>query len=248
MDQLDDSLRKEMTSLRAVLVELPSAADYHADARTRQLEWEIEVVVAQADLNIAKMRISPPERSRLEGFTKPRYYALNGDATQEARSQYLDAYEEAIKTHKASLMAEDMELVALHLSWGTERTTSMRSCKLHLDEKWTQRVTLRRQRAVPVQTAYNASTRSCRDDLEARYATAAHKHSERKDAVFRNRTELSTKSQELKEAIRYECFKEKEQREAQFTEIREEHCRQIEKLHEDYKSRRSSLKASEMIR
>ena len=73
----------------------------------------------------------------------------------------------------SSLMAEDMELVALHLSWRTERVNSTEKCKLDLDEKWVQCIQLYRERATPIRRAYEASKKTCKEDLKTGYAAAA---------------------------------------------------------------------------
>lgn len=172
------------------------------------------------------------------------YHAVNGETMKTARSRYLDAYEEAIKAHEASLMAEDMELVALHLSWRTERVTSKRSCKMDLDEKWAQRINLCRQRATPVRIAYDASKRSCMDDLRTESATAASELSKGRRYCLDKGTELDTRAQKLVYTINHELQKDITKLEAKITEIKEERRRQTEKLNDDYKARRSSLKTA----
>jgi hypothetical protein len=107
-------------------------------------------VRAKADLDIAKAQMSLPGKDWLEETMAAKYHALNGGTTKEARLQFLAAYKEAIKTHEASLLAKDMELVALHLSWGMERVASAQNCKLDLDVDWAQCINLCQQCAAPV--------------------------------------------------------------------------------------------------
>ena len=161
-DQLENSLQREIDRLDAHREEALSAVQKAADARTKQIQWKIHALKEQASLEITRIRISSPGRRLSEEIAAAECYAVNGDPMKEARSRYLSAYEEAIKTHEASLMAEDMELVALHLSWRTERVNSMEKCKLDLDEKWAQRIQLYRQRATPIRRAFEASKKTCK--------------------------------------------------------------------------------------
>jgi hypothetical protein len=243
-DQLDNALQKKIERLRTLHREALLATQENADARMKQIQCEVSAVKAQAELDITKTRMSLPEGWWSEELMAARYHALNGGAMEEARSRYLDAYEGAIREHKASLMAEDMELVALHLSWRTKRVTSTRSCMFGLDEKWTQRINLCRLRAAPVRSAYENSKMSCRDDLQTEYATAASDLSKRRQDRFKKGAELNNKVQKLVDAIVYQRDKEIAKLEAKITGIGEERRRQVKELRDDYKFQLSDLKSS----
>lgn len=243
-DWLDNTLEEEIGRLSTHLREALSATQKNAAAKKQKIQCEVSAVIAQADLEIAKTRMALPGRPWSEELMAARYHALNGDAMKDARSRYLDAYEGAIREHEASLMAEDMELVALYLSWRTKRVTSTRSCKLDLDEKWTRRINLCRLRAAPVRAAYEASKRSCRDDLHNGYATAARELSSRRKARFKKGDELDTNVQTLVDAIVHQRDMELAKLKIKITKIEEEHGRQAKKLRDDYKSQLSSLKES----
>ena len=118
--------------------------------------------------------------SKLQSPAVDRNYPVDVDPKDsKVRSRYLRAYEEAIKPHEASLMAEDMGLAALHLSWRTERANLTEKCKLDLDEKWAQRIQLCRQRATPIRRAYEAIKKTCKEDLKTGCAAAAKELSKR---------------------------------------------------------------------
>jgi hypothetical protein len=235
VDQLDKTLQEEIKRRNTLLMEALLAMQENATARTKQIQYERRAIIAQADLDIAKTRMDLPGRQWSEELMAARYYALRGDAMKDAQSRYLDAYEEAIREHEASLMAEDMELVALHLSWSTKRVIPTRSCRWDLDEKWTQSISLCRLRAAPVRSPYETSKASCRDDLQTRYATAASELASRREGRFKKGAELDTKVQKLVDAITHQRDKELAKLQAKITEIEEEHRRQAEKLRGDYK-------------
>ena len=241
-DQLDNTLQEEIARLRTLRKEALSAIEENAAARLRRIQCKVSAVMAQADLDIAKTRMTQSGRPWSEKLMAARYHALNGDALKDARSRYLDAYEGAIREHEASLMAEDMELVALYLSWRMERVTSTQSRMLDLDEDWTQRINLCRLRAEPVRAAYETSKRSCRDDLHDGYAAAARELSSGLEACLKKGAELDTKVQSLVDAITHQRDKKLAKLEAKITEIEEERCWQAEQLRDDYKSQVSSLK------
>ncbi len=243
-DQLDKTLQEEIGRLCTLLMEALSATEGTAAARRTQIQCEVRVVMTQADLDIAKTRMTLPGRPWSEELMAARYHALNGDALKDARSRYLDAYEGAIREHEASLMAEDMELVALYLSWRTERVTSTQSCKLDLDDEWTRRINLCRLRAAPVREAYEASKWSCIDDLHNSYATAASELSSGREARSKKGAGLDTKVQKLVDAITHQRDKELTKLKAKIAEIDEEHHRQEEQLRDNYNSQLSSLKKS----
>ena len=243
-DRLNKAHQEEIGRLSTLLMEALSATQENAAARKRRIQCEVSVVKAQADLDIAKTRMTLPGRPWSEELMAASYYALNGDALKDTRSRYLDAYEGAIREHEASLMAEDMELVALYLSWRTEKVTSTQSCNLDLDDEWTRRINLCRLRAAPVRKAYEDSKRSCIDDLHNDYATAASELSSRRKARLKKGAELDTKVQKLVDAITHQRDKELAKLGAKITEIDEEHRRQEEQLRDDYNSRLSSLKKS----
>ena len=244
VNQLDDSMQRELEQLHTCLGEALSAMQENADATTEQIQWEVHALKKQADLDIARIRMSSRGRGLSEDIMAAKCYALNGDPMKEARSRYLSAYEEAIKTHEASLMAEDMELVALHLSWRTERVNSMQSCKLDLDEKWAQRIYLCWQRATSVRTAYEASKRSCKDDLQTGYVAAANELSRRRKARRDKGAKIDTKAQKLVDAIIHKRDQEVAKLKVKIEEIEEERRRQTKKLRDDHKAQRSSLKHS----
>ena len=243
-DQLANTVQEEIERCGTLLKEALSATQEHASARTKQIQCEVKSVMAQADLDIAKTRMELPGRLWLKKLMAARSYALYGDAMKDARSRYLDAYEGAIREHEASLMAEDMELVALHLSWRTKRVTSTRSCKLNLDEKWTQRINLCQQRAAPVRSAYEASKRTCRDDLQTECAIVASELSSRREDGFKKGAEQDAKIQKLVDAITHQRDKELAKLEAKITEIEKERRRQVQKLRDDYRTHVSSLDSS----
>ena len=244
VDQLDTTLRKETERRGALLREALLATRVNAAARTEQIQCQVSAVVAQADLDIAKKRMELPGRQWSEELMAARYHALNGSAVQDAQSRYLDAYEGAIRSNEASLMVEDMELVALHLSWSTKRVTPTRSCKCGLDEKWTHCIDLCQLRAAQVRSAYEASKAFCRDDLQTRYATAANELSGRRKDRFKKGAELDTKVQKVVDAIAHQRDKELVKLQANITEIEERRHWQAEKLRAEYKTQLSSLKGS----
>jgi len=243
-EKLDNTLRKETERRGTLLREALLATQMNAAARTKQIQSEVSAVVAQADLDIAKTRMELPGRQWSEELMAARYHALNGSAVQDAQSRYLDAYEGAIRENEASLMAENMELVALHLSWSTKRVTPTRSCKYRLDEKWTHRINLRRLRAAPARSAYEASKASYRDDLQTHYATAANELSIRRKDRFKKGAELDIKVQKLVDAIAHQRDKELVKLQANITEIEERRHWQAEKLRAEYKTQLSGLKSS----
>ena len=243
-EKLDKALREETERRGTLLREALLATRMNADERTKQVLCEVSAVMAQADLDIAKTRMGLPGRQWSEEIMAARYHALNGSAITDARSRYLDAYEWVIREHEASFMAEDMELVALHLSWSTRRVTPTGSCRWELDEKWTHRISLCRLRAVPARSAYESSKSFCGDDLQTRYATAANELSSRREDRFKKAAELDTKVQNLVDAITRQRGKELVKLQAKITEIEEGRHRQAEKLRDDYKTQLSSLKRS----
>ena len=240
VNQLDNFLQMEIERLRAHQKDALSVVQEAADARTKQIEWKIYALEKQASQEIARIEISSPGRSFLEKFISAECHTLHGSSMKEVRSRYLNAYEEAIKTHEASLMAEDMELVALHLSWRTERVNSMEKCKLDLDEKWAQRIRLCRQRATPVLTAYEASKTSCRDDLKAGVAAAANEIFQRWNARIKE-SALDTETQKHVDAINKKRDQKIARLQAKIEETEEKRRRQAEELRNAHKAQHSSL-------
>ena len=241
-DQLDNSLQNEIDRLDAHREEALSAVQKAADARTKQIQWKIHALKEQANLEIARIRISSPGRWLSDEITAAECYAANGDPMKEARSRYLSAYEEVIKTHEASLMAEDMELVALHLSWRTERLNSMEKCKLDLDEKWAQRIQLCRQRATPVRRAYKASKKTCKEDLKTGYAAAAKELSKRqRQKAHLNEGGLDPEIQKHVDAITKKCDEEIARLQVQMKEIEEKRDRHAKELRSNHEAQYSTL-------
>ena len=240
VDQIDDFLQMEIERLRAHLKEGLSVVQEAAGARTKQIEWKIYTLEKQASQEIARIQMSSPGRSFLEEFIYAECHILHGSSMKEARSLYLNAYEEAIKTHEASLMAEDMELVALHLSWRTERVNSMGECNLDLDEKWVQRIRLCRQRATPVRIAYEASKTTCRDYLKSGVAAAANEISKRCNARLKE-SALETDTQKHVDAINKKRDQKIARLQAKIGETEEKRRRQAEELRNAHKAQRSSL-------
>ena len=144
-----------------------------------------------------------------------------------------------MKTHEASLMAEDMELVALHLSWRTERVNSMERCKLDLDEKWAQRIQLCRQCATLIRRAYEARKKTCKEDLKTGYAAAAEELSNRQKRAHVPRHGRPRHQQSG--AITKKRDRDIVRLLAQIEETEEKRNRHAKVLRNNHKSQRSTL-------
>ena len=70
-------------------------------------------------------------------------------------------------------MAEDMEVVALLLSWRTGRVNSTERCKLDLDKKMDATHPASSAACVTVRRAYEASKKTCKYDLQTGHVVAA---------------------------------------------------------------------------
>ena len=178
----------------------------------------------------------------VRGVAAAECYAVNGDPMREARSRYLSAYEEAIKTHEPSLMAEDMELVALHLSWRTEPVNLTEKCKLDLDEKWAQRIQLCRQRATPIRRAYEENKKTCKEDLKTGYAAAAKELSRRqRQKAHLNEGGLDSETQKHVDAITKKRDQEIKRLQAQIKETEEKRDRHSKELCNNHEAQYSTL-------